>query len=122
MMIGVVNDFLEATLALQIQGPDSLSTNRAVIDTGYNGALTLPLSVIMALELNPLAARLVTLGDASQRVLDFYEAEVVWDDKRQTIQVLCVEGEPLIGTSLLKGYKLEIDFVVSRQVVVLTAA
>lgn len=93
-----------------------------MIDTGYNGALTLPLSVIMALELNPLAARLVTLGDASQRVLDFYEAEVVWDDKRQTIQVLCVEGEPLIGTSLLKGYKLEIDFVVSGQVVVLTAA
>lgn len=77
MIVGVVNAHLEATLVLQINGPNSQTTKLAVIVTGYNGALTLPLSVITALGLDPLVARMVTLGDASQRVLDFYEAEVV---------------------------------------------
>ena len=115
-MTGVVNAVLEATLLLRIQGPTSQSTQSAVIDTGYNGALSLPLAVIRMLGLNPLASRSVTLGDASCRILDFYEADVVWDGHRQSIPVLSVEGDPLIGTALLKGYELEADFVVGGRV------
>lgn len=116
MMTGIVNVFLEATLSLEIYGPVNSITKITVIDTGYNGALTLPLAVITALALIPLVSRAVTLGDTSQRILDFYEAEVIWDGQRQSIQVLCVEGDPLIGTALLNGYKMETDFVVGGQV------
>jgi clan AA aspartic protease len=116
MMTGVVNSVLEATLLLQIHGLTHQTTETAVIDTGYNGALTLPLAVITMLALTPLASRSVTLGDTSRRVLDFYEADVVWDAQRQSIPVLCVEGDPLVGTALLKGYKMEADFVVGGQV------
>ncbi len=67
MITGVVNAALEASLDLQLYGPTSRSTQTAVIDTGYNGALTLPLAVIEMLDLEPLASRGVTLGDASRR-------------------------------------------------------
>jgi clan AA aspartic protease len=112
MMTGIVNAVLEATLPLQVYGLNSQAEVTAVIDTGYNGTLTLPFALITTLALTRLASRSVTLGDASRRVLDFYEAEVDWDGQRQSIPVLCVEGDPLIGTALLKGYKMDADFVV----------
>jgi hypothetical protein len=43
--------------------------------------------------------------------LNFYRADVLWDGQRRPVRVLCVEGDPLIGTGLLKGYILNADFV-----------
>jgi clan AA aspartic protease len=103
---------LEATLHLQIYGPNGQQELTVVIDTGYNGSLSLPLAVVAALSLPRLASRDVTLGDASRKTLDFYRAEVEWDGQKRAIPVLCVEGDPLLGTALLKGYKMEADFVV----------
>lgn len=116
MMTGIVNSGLEATLCLLIHGINSQTEVTAVVDTGYNGALSLPIALITSLGLNRLASRSVTLGDASRRVLDFYEAEVEWDGDRHSIPVLCVEGDPLIGTALLTGYKMEVDFIVGGMV------
>ncbi len=107
MMTGIVNTGLEATLCLLVYGMNSQKEITAVIDTGYNGALSLPISLITSLGLNRLASRSVTLGDASRRVLDFYEAEIEWDGHRHGVPILCVEGDPLIGTALLTGYKCE---------------
>jgi clan AA aspartic protease len=119
MMTGTVNTVLEATLRLQVHGTNSQAEVTAVIDTGYNGSLTLPRALVTALALMPLASRSVTLGDASRRVLDFYEAEIIWDGQQQTIALLCVEGDPLIGTALLKGYKMEAEFVIGGPVRIL---
>jgi clan AA aspartic protease len=108
---GVVNANLEATIPLQVVGPNGLRNEvTAIIDTGYNGALTLPHAIVLTLALMPSAPRMVTLGDASQRVLDFYTASIHWEGRVQRIRVLCVEGSPLVGMMLLQGYKLEADF------------
>jgi hypothetical protein len=40
-----------------------------IIDTGYNGALTLPTAMVRPLSLPQLASRGVTLGDQSHKVL-----------------------------------------------------
>jgi clan AA aspartic protease len=111
-MTGIVNAVLEATLPLEIHGPNGQTQVTAVIDTGYNGSLSLPMAIVALLAFPPLASRSVTLGDGSRRVLDFYEAEVVWDGQLQSIPVLCVDGDALIGTALLKGYTMEVDFIV----------
>lgn len=115
-MIGIINSHLEATLHLKVVGMNSQTEVTAVIDTGYNGALSLSAAVIASLSLSPLASRSVTLGDASRRVLDFYETEVIWNGQTQSVAVLCVEGDPLIGTALLKDCKLEADFIAGGQV------
>jgi clan AA aspartic protease len=112
-MTGMVNDRLEATLRVVVAGADGQPPQEvsAVIDTGYNGAITLPPSLVAVLSLPRGASREVTLGDASRKVFDYFNAQVVWDYQMRKVRVLCVEGEPLIGTALLRGYKLESDFV-----------
>ena len=111
MICGIVNANLEATITLHIVSPNGLRHEiTAIIDTGYNGALTLPHATVLALALMPSASRMVTLGDASQRVLDFYTANIYWEGRVRRIRVLCVEGSPLVGTVLLQGYKLEANF------------
>jgi clan AA aspartic protease len=117
---GIVNAALEATLQLHVAGPNGQRQEiTAIIDTGYNGVLSLPLATVMVLALPPSASRMVTLGDASQRVFNFYTAHLHWEGRMQRIRVLCVEGSPLVGTQLLQGYRLEADFT-TRGVVVLT--
>ncbi len=111
MIHGIVNANLEATIPLYVVSPNGLRHEiTAIIDTGYNGALSLPHATVTALALMPSASRMVTLGDASQRVLDFYTANLHWEGRMRRIRVLCVEGSPLVGTVLLQGYKLEADF------------
>src|SRR5436190_10401372 len=119
MMQGVVNPRLEATLRVQVFGPSGqMMEVVAVIDTGYSGAFSLPTAVIRALALSPLASRVVRLADRSRRVLHTYEADVLWDGQTRTLRVLQVEGDPLIGTALLKDYTLEAKFVDSGTVIV----
>jgi clan AA aspartic protease len=109
---GVVNPDLEATLRILVVGPTGqMMEVVAVIDTGYSGALSLPIAVITTLALSPLASRAVRLADRTRRALNTYEAEVLWDGQRRTLRVLALEGDPLIGTALLKGYTLEARFV-----------
>lgn len=115
-MIGAVNERLEATLRLQIYGSPRHTNVTAVVDTGFNGSLSLPNHVIVELSLALLSSRPVTLGDGTQRVLDFYQAEVVWDNQRQAITVMSMEGDPLIGTGLLQQHRLQADFVIGASV------
>ncbi len=80
MITGVVNVKLEATIPLKVVGANGYSqTIVPVIDTGYNGALTLPLAIIQALDLRQGASREVTLGDASRQIFDYYN--FVWRNK-----------------------------------------
>ena len=112
MIQGVVNSRLEATLPVQVFGPGGQRVDvTAVIDTGYSGTLSLPMAVITSLALSPLASRVVRLADRSRRVLNSYEADVLWDRQKRTLRVLAVEGDPLIGAALLKDYTLEAKFV-----------
>jgi clan AA aspartic protease len=111
-MTGIVNARLEATIPLTIFGPSGQQLMvAAVIDTGYNGDLCLPLSMVTLLALPPLAPKPVKLGDDSWKTLPFYRAEIDWSGGRPPIRVLCVEGDPLVGTRLLRGHRMEADFV-----------
>ena len=118
-MIGTVSAQLEATLPVTLFGVDGLPQEIvAVIDTGYNAALALPMSIVTALALSFDARRMVTLGDRSRRVLDFYDGVILWNAQRRDVLVLAVEGEPLIGTALLTGCRLGADFVMGGAVTV----
>lgn len=110
MIHGVVNAELEATIRLHVTGPNGQRQEvTAIIDTGYNGTLSLPLSTVTALALPSSASRMVTLGDVSQHVFAFYTAHIDWEGQARHIRVLCVEGAPLVGTALLQGYRLEVE-------------
>lgn len=111
-MRGIVNSDLEPTLLLSVSGPSGRTEQvLCVIDTGFSGALALPLATVSALGLAPLAPRLVRLADGSQCAVDSYQAEVLWNGSRRAVRVLALDGESLIGTTMLKGHDLTVGFV-----------
>jgi clan AA aspartic protease len=112
MMQGVVNLRREATLPLVV-GNDSGQRQviDTVIDTGFNGFLTLPSAIITALDLPWSASDTVTLGDGSETLFDIYTATVIWDGEYHQIDIAASETESLIGMALLYGYRLQVDTV-----------
>jgi clan AA aspartic protease len=110
MMQGVVNAELEVTIEIQVIGSSGHLVLEAVIDTGYNGALALRPGTILALNLTRLMPGNVWFADGSQQVLDFFQADVIWNGQRRTVRVLCVPDDTLVGTGLLEGYRMTADF------------
>jgi predicted aspartyl protease len=52
-----------------------------------------------------------TLADGSVRVSFVYEARLVWDDSVLRVAVLSMGDRPLLGTAILEGLHLGIDFI-----------
>jgi clan AA aspartic protease len=110
MMQGVVNPRREATLPLVVGNADGQrQVIDAVIDTGFNGFLTLPSAAITTLNLPWNASDIVTLGDGSETVFDLYAVTIIWDGQDREVDVAESETEPLIGMALLYGYRLQVD-------------
>ena len=87
-MQGVVNRRCEATLPLVVGNANGQrQIIDAVIDTGFNGFLTLPFSIITALDLSWNASDIVTLGDGSETFFDLYSVTVLWDGQYREIDV-----------------------------------
>jgi clan AA aspartic protease len=110
MIYGVVNLRREATLPLVVGNAEKQQQMvDTVIDTGFNGFLSLPSTVIATLNLPWSASDIVTLGDGSQTLFDIYTAMVIWDGKYREIDIAASETEPLLGMALLYGYRLQVD-------------
>jgi clan AA aspartic protease len=110
MMQGIVNQNCEAIIRVAIgheNAPKQMV--EAVIDTGFTGFLSLPMSRISALGLPWHFRDLGTLGDGSEVIFEMYKATVIWDGQIQIIDVAASEAAPLVGMSLLYGFKVQIE-------------
>lgn len=83
----------------------------AVVDTGFNGSLTLPPPLIATLGLPFRGRGHATLADGSESFFDFHEATVVWDGRPRRVPVSTADTHPLVGTALLDGYELTVQVV-----------
>ena len=90
----------------------------AVIDTGFNGFLTLPRAMVQTLQLPLAGNRRVTLGDGSTVVLDLYLATVLWDTQPREVLVLAAEGGPLMGMAMLYGNRVMLHVVDNGDVLI----
>jgi clan AA aspartic protease len=110
MIQGVVNPRCEATLSLVV-GNESGKRQLfdTVVDTGFNGFLTLPSAVITTLDLPWSGSDIVTLGDGSETLFDLYAATIIWDGQYREVDIAESETDSLIGMALLYGYRLQID-------------
>jgi clan AA aspartic protease len=121
MMQGFVNQSCEAIIRVAVGHSNSPKQMvEAVIDTGFTGFLSLPQSIITSLGLPWYFRDMGTLGDGSEVIFDMYKATVIWDGKTQIIDVAASEADPLIGMSLLYGFKVQME-VIERGVVIIEA-
>ena len=119
MIAGVVNADYEAIIHLSIRGPTGREHEiDAIIDTGFNGFLTLPPSVVIVLELIRLSRGRALLANGSEELFDIYGVTVLWEGQPRYVETDAVDTTPLVGMSLLEGYDLTIQVAQGGRVVI----
>ena len=110
MMEGVVTDSMEAVVRLRLTGTNGREQNiDAVVDTGFTGTLTIPMSVVAALGLKKRGGTSAVLADGSSLKFGVYTLELLWNGIEREIAAYAVGDQPLIGMRLLHGHELFID-------------
>lgn len=100
----------EVVIELEVFSPgQSPRQIEAVIDTGYNGYLTLPSDLVSALRLAFAGHRRGRLADGSVTRLDVYLGRVLWHGRDKEVLISEAPDTPLIGMALLEGSRLTID-------------
>jgi clan AA aspartic protease len=119
MISGVVNGNLEATVELRIRGPRGHEQEiDAVIDTGFNGFLTLSPALVRQLSLPHLGQSRALLANGQEELLDLYEVTLFWDGQWRAVETDAADTDALVGMALLYKYSVSIEAVEGGQVVI----
>jgi clan AA aspartic protease len=119
MIVGAVNTYREAVISLKVQGPDGQEQEiEAIVDTGFNGSLTLPSALITALELPFRSRGRAIMADGRENLFDIHKAKVIWEGRARPISVHAAETDPLVGMALVYGYELTIQVVEGGSVII----
>ena len=109
MITGILRDF-EPIVPLSVCGSDlKVHSQDAIVDTGFDGWLSLPPDLIAQLDLRWKRRGRAILADGSECVFNVYEAIVIWDGNPLTIPVDEADSDPLIGMSLMESYQLTVQ-------------
>ncbi|NCS22686.1 MAG: clan AA aspartic protease [Microcystis aeruginosa G11-06] len=97
MIAGIVNADFEAIISLSIcDSEGNIYAQDAIVDTGFNGWLSLPPDLIDQLNLKWKRRGRAILGE-------------IWDGDYLTIPIDEADSEPLVGMLLMEGYQLTVQ-------------
>ncbi|MEA5513427.1 clan AA aspartic protease [Nodularia sp. UHCC 0506] len=82
-----------------------------VIDTGFTGELSLPPAAVTLMGLPFLYELPANLANNSWVDIPIHEAVIIWNSEERLVNVLATGKRPLLGTALLDGYELSIQFI-----------
>ena len=117
MIEGTVTDDGIPVIMLEIAGQQLT----AVIDTGFNGDLELPQSIMTNLELTSLGPDQSVLAAGQEVIETLYAIRFTFDGEDLRAEATFAPvSEALLGTRLLRRHRLEVDFPESK--VLLTRA
>lgn len=103
MIAGTISNH-RAYVNLSIRTPDGREHEiETVLDTGFTGVLTLPPAAVAALSLPYVGPQPARLADGSPVMLALHELTLLWDGEERPVEVLSMDGAPLIGMALLDG-------------------
>ena len=107
MISGVVSS--DGTPTIEVMVADSRWT--AVIDTGFNGDLELPVQLKPQLKVRPAGQVMSFLAGGQTISEDSFAVEFPFDGQLVEAEASFVESEEiLLGTRLLREYRLTVDF------------
>jgi clan AA aspartic protease len=110
MISGIVTD-RHAIVSLTFLLPNnSTFPIEFVVDTGFTDYLCLPPEAVSLLGLPFLYDLPVNLADNSEVLLAVHEAIIIWNGEEREIRVLATGRRPLLGTALLDGHELVVQF------------
>ncbi len=100
-------------------GGDTL-TLEFILDTGFNGDLSLPLRVIGRLDADKQAPQVHQIASGEMIVSPSYRLTILWLGRVRTVEAIALEGNALLGTGLLLGTQITIDAVADGEVIIET--
>lgn len=111
MMKGYVNRYLEPVVDIEIEdGEGDIQSFKAILDTGFNGEIALPIQTIERLGLEHRSQIYEwTLASGEEAEMREFTGVVSWHGQSRQVIVLATGDEPLLGTSLLSGSRISID-------------
>ncbi len=112
-MTGFVDDQLRALLRVPVSASrDGPRTELlAWIDTAFNGGLTIPRKLVAKLGLPKRSSAEAILADGRSVELETFACYFDWFGNTYETQIAASDGEfPLLGTMLLEGHRLNIDY------------
>ena len=119
MIDGAVNAAYEAVGPIAVRGPAGRVRDiEAVIDTGYNGFLTLPPVLVGAPGLPFVTSGQAILADGGEATFDIHSVTVLLDGQPRDVDVYVPDTAPLVGMRLLDGHSVCIDVESGGRVVI----
>ncbi len=119
MIVGNISAEWDLLVPIRVLDKDEyVHRFEAVVDTGFNGHLTLPPHLIQ--EFGPPLIRevdMVVATDMTVRV-NSYDCVVLWQNQRLRIPAMEAEGAPLIGIGLLWGSLLTAEITDNGEVAI----
>ena len=110
MIEGFVNANLEAVVTIPLLGPAGQTREvAAMVDTGFNGYLTLPPTLVAELGLSVVGDGEAILADGREVAFDVYSVTVVWDGQPRYVETAAVGIDALVGMMLLDRHSLFVE-------------
>ena len=119
MISGYVSSVLEAIVpVVLVDGNGHRWRQEVLVDTGFNGDLTLPVEVIDQLGLILVGQTAMTLANGQTVETNQYQATAIWDREQLTVDVMESENQYLLGTNLLHGRTVTVQMWAGGDVVI----
>ena len=110
-MRGTIDAYGDAVFEVRLIGSRGQIGVSAVVDTGFSGAVCLPVKLAIQLGLELISEVTVEYADGTRKDELVFSGEVVWDGKTREVEVYLTRGEEvLIGKRLFEDGVLEIDY------------
>lgn len=98
-------------IKLAVSGTKQRNFLEAILDTGFDGYLSLPISLAVTLGIELTAIIPVEYADGRRSQEMVFSVKMYFDGKEETVPATLTAGsEALVGTSLLAKHELRINF------------
>lgn len=110
MISGRVNHQREPVIRVSVRDQaGELVGFDAVVDTGFDGSLTLPATAIASLGLQWRGKAEAVLANGVIDECDVYAGKVEWDGATRNVLVEAAETDPLVGMAMMEGFELKVQ-------------
>ena len=111
MISGFIDQYGYPLVELEVRGLKKEEKTLALIDSGFDGELCLPIEVAISLGLELCGMETMELADGSVRKELVFTGTIKWEGKLRDVKVwLTSADQALIGTDLMLDRLLTIDF------------
>jgi clan AA aspartic protease len=118
LIVGFINEFEEPIIELALVLGDEAKNLQAVIDTGFNGFLSVSIEYVNNSDWTFIGYEEYELASGEIVKAKTFLGDIIFDNKQMTTFILISQSKDiLVGTRLLREKTLFIDFVDKKVIV-----